>query len=45
MNIMVMVMKKLKVNENGFIPMLIMLFMILIAVIVLAFLRVAHSKH
>ena len=45
MHIIVIAMKKLKLNEGGFIPMLILLVVILVAVIVLAYLRVSHANH
>jgi len=40
-----MVMKKLKLNDSGFIPMIIMLVVVVVAVIVLAYLRVSHARH
>ena len=38
-------MKKLKANQAGFIPMLLTILGLVIAIIVLAYLRVAHTNH
>jgi hypothetical protein len=40
-----MVMKKIKTDQNGFIPMIITLLVIIVAVIVFAYLRVSHAQH
>ena len=45
MHIMVVVMRKIKSSEDGFIPMLIVLVLVIVTVIVLAYLRASHASH